>query len=228
MVIRFGSGVLRNQSEQASASPVLARAKHDQGRRLLCCLLLFELRTRRAMRRPTKHGPYPRRSRSGRYLLRLALVWCDYSTCLVERNCPVVGGCVVGCGWAVLLEARRATAPLAANSPFRSSSALPPQLFHITSAAVPHYLSSSFALLPNCFRTASALVSYCFRTASELLPPYWRNGSPPPSAIDGAAPSVPLGSRCDPTELARRACSDEAGLLRGGELGRSRRASCGC
>ena len=54
MVIRFGSGVLRNQSEQARASPVLAPAKHDQGRRLLCCLLLFELRTRRAMRRPCR------------------------------------------------------------------------------------------------------------------------------------------------------------------------------
>ena len=35
-------------------------------------------------------------------------------------------------------------------------------------------------------------------------------------------------SRCDPTELTRWACSDEAGLLRGGELGRSRRASYGC
>ena len=35
-------------------------------------------------------------------------------------------------------------------------------------------------------------------------------------------------SRCDPTELARWACSDEAGLFREGELGRSRRASCGC
>ena len=35
-------------------------------------------------------------------------------------------------------------------------------------------------------------------------------------------------SRCDPTELARWACSDEAGLFRDGELGRSRRASCGC
>ena len=43
-------------------------------------------------------------------------------------------------------------------------------------------------------------------------------------AVDGAPPS----SRCDPTELAQWACSDEAGLLRGGELGRSRRASCGC
>ena len=73
--------------------------------------------------------------------------------------------------WAVLLEARRATAALvAAHSPFRSFSALPPQLFRITSAAVPHYLRTASALLPHCFRTASALLPRCFRTASTLLP----------------------------------------------------------
>ena len=43
---------------------------------------------------------------------------------------------------------------------------------------------------------------------------------------DGARSLPP--SRCDPTELARWARSDEAGLLRVGELGRSRRSSCGC
>ena len=40
-------------------------------------------------------------------------------------------------------------------------------------------------------------------------------------------PSLPP-SRCDTAGLARRACSGEADLLRGGELGRSRRPPCGC
>ena len=174
MVIRCGSGVLRNKSEQARASPVLARTKSTTraaASSAVCCCSNFE-HGGRCDGRPTKHGPCTRRSRSGRYLPRLALLWCDYSTSLVERNHPVVGGCVVRGRWAVLLEARRATAALvAAHSPFRSCSALPPQLFRITSALLPHCFRTASALLPHCFRTASALLSHCFRTASALLAP---------------------------------------------------------
>ena len=46
--------------------------------------------------------------------------------------------------------------------------------------------------------------------------------------VTALLPSLRPWSRCDPTELARWAFSDEAGLFRDGELGRSRRASCGC
>ena len=112
-------------------------------------------------------------------------------TCPVSRCCgvtiplacwlggekPPCGGRLC-CGWAVLLEAQRATAALvAAHSPFRSCSALPPQLFRITSAAVPNYLRTASALLPHCLRTASALLPHCFRTASALLPHCFRTAS---------------------------------------------------
>ena len=90
-------------------------------------------------------------------------------TCPVSRCCGVACGGRLWCGWAVLLEARRATAALAAHSSFRSFSALPPQLFRITAVAVPHYLHTATALLPHCYRTATALLPHCCRTASALL-----------------------------------------------------------
>ena len=180
MVICFGSGVLQNQSEQARASLVLASVKHDQGRRLLCCRLLFEHsggvtvdQARRALRLvpsdPDRGGTCP---------------------CLVSRCCgviiPLAWWRETALWWAAGLWSvvwvggvtTRATAALAAHSPFRNLSALPPQLCRITSAAVPKLLRTTSALLPHCFRTASALLPHCFRscfrtcfrTASALLP----------------------------------------------------------
>ena len=103
-------------------------------------------------------------------------------TCPVSRCCGVTiplawwretagGGGRLCCGWAVLLEARGATA---ACGPCCCAFAIP-QLFCVTSAAVPHYLRSCSALPPHCFRTASALLPHCFRTASAPLLAEWQS-----------------------------------------------------
>ena len=73
-------------------------------------------------------------------------------------------------------------------------------------------------------RSQLARHSACARTSTHVHVRVTRTSSPDSRDRDHLLPP----SRCDTAGLARRACSGEAGLLRGGELGRSRRASCGC
>ena len=119
---------------------------------------------------------------------RFALLWCDYSTCLVERNRPVVGSWPVECGVGGRCYYKGHCGPCCAFAipkPFCLTSAAVPHYLRSCSEAAPHYIRTASALLPNCFRTASALLPktastllpHCFRTASALLLHCFRTAS---------------------------------------------------
>ena len=164
----------RNQSEQARASPVFARAKHDQGRRLLCCLLLFENFEHggRCDGRPSTGLVPTDPDRGGTCPVSRCCGVTIPLACWLDGEKPPCGGRLC-CGWAVLLVTR---SPKGHCGPCCCAFAIP-QLFCVTSAAVPHYFHSCSALPPHCFRTASALPPHCFRTASALLPHCFRTTS---------------------------------------------------